>query len=286
MNIAVFPNMIKKPSREIAGSIVAFLKSQGAVVYAEDHVASIVECKGLSSISDEKIEYMISLGGDGTILRLIHRHPELNAPLMAINFGGLGFMADIQIEDIYSSLESLLKGEVHIDERMMMKGQDETGQTCEAVNDIVFHRAKNPSLIELSIFVDDIYLNTFCADGIIIATPSGSTAYSMAAGGPILTPDLKAFVITPICPHTTSNRPIVLMPEHQIRIEYMSDLEPIEVTYDGFSSFQMKTGEKFYVTLSDKKFRLVSMLHHDFYSTLRSKLGWSGKLKIREDHLQ
>lgn len=282
MKIALFPNMIKKPSREIAGNIVSFLKQKGAEVFSEDATADEIGSKHLSSVSPKEIDYMISLGGDGTILRLIHRHPELEAPLMAINFGGLGFMADIPIQDIYTSLDHLLTGKIIIQERMMMVGETQHFQTCQSVNDIVFHRSKNPSLIELSIFVDDIYLNTFCADGIIVSTPSGSTAYSMSAGGPIVTPDLNAFVITPICPHTISNRPIVLMPKSQIRVIYVSELQPIEVTYDGFSSFQMKTGEEFYIRLSEKKFRLVSMLYHDFYSTLRSKLGWSGKLKTSE----
>ncbi|BBI16775.1 NAD(+)/NADH kinase [Neochlamydia sp. S13] len=282
MHIALFPNMIKKTSGEIAQQIAAFLKKRNAHVYAEDEVADEIDAAYLSSISPDKIDYIISLGGDGTILRVIQRHPELTAPLMAINFGGLGFMADIPIQETYQSLENLLADKIVISERMMMAGKTEDNRTCYAVNDIIFHRAENPSLIEISIFVDDIYLNTYCADGIIVATPSGSTAYSMAAGGPILTPNLKAFVITPICPHTTSNRPIVLLPSHQIRIEYISKLKPIEVTYDGFSSFQMKTGEKFYLSCAQKKFRLVNMLHHDFYSTLRSKLGWSGKLKADE----
>ncbi|WP_044882118.1 NAD(+)/NADH kinase [Neochlamydia sp. EPS4] len=282
MHIALFPNMIKKTSGEIAQQIAAFLKKRNAHVYAEDEVADEIDAAYLSSISPDKIDYIISLGGDGTILRVIQRHPELTAPLMAINFGGLGFMADIPIQETYQSLEDLLADKIVISERMMMAGKTEDNRTCYAVNDIIFHRAENPSLIEISIYVDDIYLNTYCADGIIVATPSGSTAYSMAAGGPILTPNLKAFVITPICPHTTSNRPIVLLPSHQIRIEYISKLKPIEVTYDGFSSFQMKTGEKFYLSSAQKKFRLVNMLHHDFYSTLRSKLGWSGKLKADE----
>lgn len=282
MQIALFPNMIKKSSREIAGNIVTFLTKSGVEVFSEDAVAEEIGSKPLSSADPHQINYMISLGGDGTILRLIQRHPELEVPLMAINFGGLGFMADIPIQDIYQGLENLLAGKIIIQERMMMVGETQNSQTCQAVNDIVFHRSQNPSLIELAIFVDDIYLNTFCADGIIFSTPSGSTAYSLSAGGPILAPDLKAFVITPICPHTISNRPIVLIPKQQIRIVYISELQPIEITYDGFSKFQMKTGEEFYIRLSEKKFRLVSMLNHDFYSTLRSKLGWSGKLKITE----
>lgn len=283
MQIALFPNMMKKTSKEIAGNIITFLKERGADVFSEDGVADEIGSKPLSDAIPDKIDYMISIGGDGTILRLIHRHPEIHAPLMAINFGGLGFMADIPLQEIYNSLEHLLKGQVLIQERMMMMGETHNHQTCQAVNDIVFHRSKNPSLIELAIFVDDIYLNTFCADGIIISTPSGSTAYSMSAGGPIVTPDLNAFVITPICPHTISNRPIVLMPQKNIRVVYVSEWEPIEITYDGFSSFQMKTGEEFFIRLSERKFRLVGMPYHDFYSTLRSKLGWSGKLKASNE---
>lgn len=275
--------MIKKPSREIAGDIVPFLKQRGAEVYSEDQVALELGSKPLSSIDPQKIDYMISLGGDGTILRLIHSHPEIEAPLMAINFGGLGFMADIPIQDTYKSLENLLEGKIIVQERMMMVAENQNFQTFHSVNEIVFHRSTNPTLIELSIFVDDIYLNTFCADGIIVATPSGSTAYSMSAGGPILTPDLQAFVVTPICPHTISNRPIVLMPKDHIRVVYSSEYHPIEVIYDGFSSVQMKTGEEFYLRLSPKKFRLVSMLHHDFYSTLRSKLGWFARKGATKD---
>lgn len=282
MQIALFPNMIKKSSREIAGNIVQFLTSRGAKVFSEEEVAKEIGCDILSKTTPEKINYIISLGGDGTILRLVHRHPELKAPLMAINFGGLGFMADIPIHDIYSSLEDLLSGKIVVSERMMMIGETQDHQICQALNDIVFHRAKNPSLIELSLFVDDIYLNTFSSDGIIISTPSGSTAYSMAAGGPILSPELTAFVITPICPHTISNRPIVLMPKREIRVEYMSEDKPIEISHDGFSSFQMKRAENFFIRISDRKFQLVNMLHHNYYSTLRSKLGWSGKLKTAE----
>lgn len=282
MQIALFPNMIKKPSREIAGNIVQYLTERGAKVFAEDSVAKEIGSESLSTVDPRHINYMISLGGDGTILRLVHRHPELKVPLLAINFGGLGFMADIPIHEINQSLEDLLNGKIVIQKRMMMKGITQDSQTCQAVNDIVFHRAKNPSLIDISIYVDDIYLNTFCADGIIVATPSGSTAYSMSAGGPILTPDLTAFVITPICPHTISNRPIVLLPKNHIRVEYIGKRDPIEVTYDGFSNFQMRHGESFFIEVSEEKFKLINMLHHNFYSTLRSKLGWSGKLKASD----
>ena len=131
----------------------------------------------------------------------------------------------------------------------------------------------------MAIYVDDLYLNTFEADGVILATPNGSTAYSLAAGGPILSPDIEAFALTPICPHTISNRPLVLTPNQEIQIEYVSENEPIEVVSDGLSRFELKTGETIKLRRSPKTFKLVNLNRIDFFSTLRTKLGWSGKLR-------
>jgi len=144
---------------------------------------------------------------------------------------------------------------------------------------MVIHRAKNPSLIELSIHVDGTYLNTFSADGVIISTPSGSTAYSLAAGGPILSPELSAFVLTPISPHTISNRPIVFLPNHEIQIQYLSDRDPVEITFDGISCHALRTGEVFSIKKSSRCFRTVNLSRRDYFSTLRTKLGWAGKLR-------
>lgn len=279
MIIALFPNTLKTRSKNITIGIREFLTQRGVTVVVEDAEAANYDATPLSSVDPTKVDFRISLGGDGTILRLVHSHPELHAPILGINLGGLGFMADIPINDIYSSLQDLLNGNYHISERLMMNGETVEGKKCFAVNEMVIHRAQNPCLVDLSIYVDGNYLNTFSADGIIISTPSGSTAYSLAAGGPILTPELSAFVITPICPHTISNRPIVLMPKEEIQIQYISDHEAVEITYDGFTRFHMNSGEVFKITHSVNKFKLVNMAYHDYFSTLRSKLGWAGKLK-------
>lgn len=279
MIIAIFPNTKKKPSIEIARNISEFLRKRHVEVVAEEEIASSIEADNLSSCDPGSVDFLISIGGDGTILRLIHKHPELRAPIMPINMGSFGFMADIPINAIFPSLENLLEGRFKIQNRMMMEGETEKGEKGFAVNEIAIHRAQNPCLIDLAIHVDGRYLNTFSADGIIIATPTGSTAYSLAAGGPILTPNLNAFVLTPICPHTISNRPIVLMPENEIRIEYISAHEPVEIIYDGIPCFPMATGETMQITQSSRKFSLVSMPDHDFFFTLRTKLGWAGKLK-------
>lgn len=279
MIIALFPNLSKRQSKSIAIGIREYLNQNGVTVTARDDEAEAIGAVPLHTIPPETIDFVITLGGDGTILRFIHTHPEIVAPVIGINLGGLGFMADIPITDIYPCLQAILNGNFKVEERMMMDGSTQTGQTCFALNDIVIHRATNPCLIELAIHVDGNYLNTFFADGVIVATPSGSTAYSLAAGGPILSPQLTAFILTPISPHTISNRPIVVLPSQNISIQYISEHDPIEVTYDGVASFRMSTGEMFNITRSQRLFKLVNLPQYDYYSTLRKKLGWTGKLK-------
>lgn len=279
MIIGLFPNLTKRQSKSIAIGIREYLTQRGVHVVAEDSEADSLGAEPLSQVTPEQISFSIILGGDGTILRFLHRYEALKAPLLGINLGSLGFMTDIPTTEIYPGLHSLLQGNFHIEERMMMEGTTLDNKQCFALNDIVIHRARNPCLVELVIHVDGNYLNTFSADGIIIATPSGSTAYSLASGGPILTPELHAFVLTPISPHTISNRPIVLLPKQSIQVQYISDYQPVEVTYDGIASFGMATGEMFYITVAKRVFKLVSLPQYDYFSTLRQKLGWTGKLK-------
>lgn len=279
MTIALFPNMTKARWKKIAVGIREFLSERKIPMVCQDEAAKEMALPPLSSVDPSEITFSLSMGGDGTILRLVHRHPDITAPIMGINLGTLGFMADVPVGEIYPSLEDLLQGSYEIQERVMMEGETPFGESCFAVNEMVVHRAINPSLIGLAIHIDGVYLNTFSADGVIISTPSGSTAYSLAAGGPILAPELNAFVLTPISPHTISNRPIVLMPKEEISIQYLSDYEhPVEIAFDGISRFHMRTGERFRIRPSDRKFRLVSLLRTDYYSTLRTKLGWTGRL--------
>jgi NAD+ kinase len=278
MIIALFPNEKKKDSFPLATEICTFLKAQHVTVVAEDEKAKKIGAKPLSTVNESEIKFLISMGGDGTILRISHRYSHLDAAIVGINLGHLGFMADIPISDIYPSLTDLLKNHYTLDSRIALEAHLHK-QRLRAVNDIVIHRAHNYSLIELSIHVDDVHINTFQADGIIITTPNGSTAYSLAAGGPILSPNLQAFMITPICPHTISNRPIVLSPDKTLKIQYNSPYPPIEVRADGLDAFPMKSGETLTVHRSEKSFKRVTLHRHEYFSTLRTKLGWSGKLR-------
>ena len=279
MIIALFPYKQKKESLHLAIAIQEYLSTRGVLVVSEDDMASSIGVRPLSEIDPDQIDFLLSMGGDGTILGLVHQYDHLNAAIIGINLGHLGFMADIPLSEIYPSLQDLLSGQFIIDERITIEGQLPNGEKNFAVNDFVIHRGKNSSLIEIAIQVNGTYLNTFLADGIIVSTPNGSTAYSLAAGGPILTPNLNALLLTPISPHTISNRPMVLNAEEKIQIQYLSDYEPIEVSVDGVAQYELRTGEVLTLTKSEKLFRLVSLTRHDYFSTLRTKLGWAGKLR-------
>lgn len=278
MIFALFPNLAKKNSKKTTLEISDFLLAKGVRIVTADDKAAELNLPPLSSCDPKEVSFMVSLGGDGTILSVAHRNSEITAPIVGINMGNLGFMADITTEEIYPRLQDILDGNFAIQERLMIQGNSED-KDFFAINEIVIHRGKSPFLIELHLRVNGLYLNTFSADGLIISTPNGSTAYSLAAGGPILTPDLDAFVITPISPHTISNRPIVIKGNTEIEIEFVTGHDQVEVNYDGFVHHTLSKGTNFCVSASKRKFRLVNFKKHDFFSTLRKKLGWTGKLK-------
>jgi NAD+ kinase len=280
MKIAVFPNNSNQHSPVVFEKIKEFLHKNQVKVYTESSIASFVGVLPLSEINPSVLDFMIAMGGDGTILHLAHKYLPNSVPILGVNLGHLGFMADVPVEDLLPSLKDLLEGKFIIENRIALEGLSPDGKKTFAINDFVIHRAQNPSLVKFSIHLDDLYLNTFEADGVIIATPNGSTAYSLAAGGPILSPGLDGIVITPICPHTISNRPIVLTSSHSIKIEYLSDkAPPIEVVADGLQKFELHPSHVFKFHKSSLTFKLVNLTRRDYYSTLRTKLGWSGKLR-------
>ena len=279
MTIALFPHTTHQETDKLCKEIISFFQKHHVLVVVEDELAQRFNLPPLSSANVSEIKFLISMGGDGTILNLAHKYRHLDAAILGINLGHLGFMADIPISDLIPSLKDLLEGSYTIENRIVLEGTSPQMQTSYAINDFVIHRAQNPSLIQFSIYLDDLYLNTFEADGIILATPNGSTAYSLAAGGPILSPGLDGIVMTPICPHTISNRPIVLTTSHEIKVQYLSHYHPIEVIADGIDKFSLNHGESFRFKKSQKIFRLVNLNRRDYFTTLRTKLGWAGKLR-------
>jgi NAD+ kinase len=279
MIVALFPSRTHKDALKLAEKVISFFDKHKVHVVVDDEFAKVLNKPLLSETAPTDIHLMISMGGDGAILKRTHQYHGIQAPILGINLGHLGFMADIPLSEIEESLTDLINGEYTIQNRLILEGETTQGEKSYAINDIVIHRGHNPSLIELSIHVDDLYLNTFQADGLIISTPNGSTAYSLAAGGPILVPSLEAIVITPISPHTISNRPIVLSSTQKIEVKYLSHHKPVEVVTDGVDHSMLKTHETVRIHRSLKNFKLINLTKKDFFSTLRTKLGWSGKLR-------
>jgi len=279
MIIGLIPNEEKKQSFKLAKEIISFLSSHNVTLVTDDQFAEELNLKALSKVKPSKVDLLIGMGGDGTMLHLFHKYEKLDIPLLGINLGDVGFMADIPVEEMQENLQEIISKKYRIQERMVLEGCLGGSFPILAANDLVFHRGKNHSMIELAIYVDGNYFNTFRADGLIIATPTGSTAYSLAAGGPILAPQLDGFALTPICPHTISYRPTVITADHEIEIKYLSHLkDPIEVWADGIDAKPMYADEIVKVKKSKKKLKLIKLDRHDFYSILRTKLMWLGKI--------
>lgn len=272
MRFSLFVNKSKPAALHVAERVKALLEVQDVVVTDFDPHA-------------ENIDFYCTIGGDGTILQLLHQAHHLHAPIIGINLGGLGFLAEISPDSLEKSLETFMQGSYTTSRRLMVQATTPSGQVFTAANDIVLHRVKNPHLIDIAVHVKDGYLNTFAGDGLIIATPTGSTAYSLAAGGPILTPNLEALVLTPIAAHTISNRPIVLSPREEIRLEYLNSYNPLEVSFDGITTACLSPRDILTVTLAPTTFSLVSLQGVDFYATMRRKLGWTGRLRLNEEAL-
>ncbi|MCI5052905.1 MAG: NAD(+)/NADH kinase [Simkaniaceae bacterium] len=277
MIVILYPSTSHARCVEIVEHVHQFLVKEGFQTVIAGDQSDQFSIPHVSTIDGHDAGLIISFGGDGALIRCAHQHMHLDAPILGINLGHLGFMADIPIQDIDKSLKDFIAGEYTIQNRLMVETKDPTGKTYTAINDFVLHRSGNPKLIEVSIHVDGTYVNNFVADGIIVAAPNGSTAYSLAAGGPILDPSLEAFVITPVSPHTISNRPIVISSSKKLEIKYLSD-SPVDVVIDGVEKFPIDQEQSIHLSRSKQNFKLVNLIRNDFFSTVRSKLGWSGKL--------
>lgn len=276
-SVGIFGHIEKQGVIEIAENIVKKLNALEISVSACPPLNSSLN---IDELDPSSIDCLLTIGGDGAILHVFHIYPDLIAPVMGINLGHLGFLTEIPKNSIDKALEKLISGNYTIQKRLMMRA--ELGlETFQAVNDIVIHRGKIPSLIDLAITVDGCFLNSFCADGMIIATPSGSTAYSLSAGGPIVSPELEALILTPICPHAISNRPIVLMPHQSIEIHYYNKGESVEITCDGHSQHMLESGKTLSIKPASQQFSMIKLKNHDYFETLRTKLGWSGQVRYR-----
>ena len=221
---------------------------------------------------ERDIEFAIVVGGDGTILRAARFYAPLNIPVFGVNIGRLGFLAQAQADEIETALEKLIKNEYKIDERLML---NLPSANLNALNDIVIKNSNSSKTVELSVYLNGNHVCNYLADGLIVATPTGSTAYTLSAGGPILEPSLEAIVLAPICPHTLNMRPLVIPADETVEIRAKKETqEPLSVFIDG--QIEIKEQKNVIIKKSEQTAKIVLLNKNDdgFYTVLKEKLNW------------
>lgn len=277
--------IVSKPIREVVCAVVPplleWLHERKIQTFLDTEGQSCLDASGPGiprELLAKKVDLLIVLGGDGTLLsaaRALHGH---NVPILAVNLGALGFLTSVTLEELYPVLEHALAGRHRSSERMMLEAAvSHNGATAEpqpALNDAVVTKSALARMLDFDVYVDKNHVGRYRADGLIVATPTGSTAYSLAAGGPIVHPDLDAFVITPICPHMLTNRPLVIPGGAHIEVDFSAAEEPVYLTLDGQIGLQLGSTDRVTITKSPNKVKLVRPPDKTYYEILRSKLRW------------
>jgi NAD+ kinase len=250
------------------------------------HLAKV----GATVVSADEIaqaDLAIAIGGDGTMLYASRLTRETGTPILGINRGRLGFLADVTPDEMLKSVDHVLKGNFTTDSRLVLKaclrGTDGDEQIAYALNDVVLQRRETGRMVDFETRVGDQYVNTHSGDGLIVATPTGSTAYALSCGGPIIEPQLDAVVIVPVCPHTLTDRPLVISAEQAIEISLLErDDTKAEITVDGFSMGNIDPNDKLLISADSKRVTLLHPPGYDFYEILRSKLFWGQDSRKRD----
>ena len=229
-----------------------------------------------------KIQVLLSFGGDGTMLYSAQYAINADAILVGVNFGKLGFLADINFQELNSVLKEIESKKFNIEKRILLEGRilSDKSEKQLAVNDFVIEKGSWPRIIEIDTYVDGKFLTTFRADGLIVSTPTGSTGYSLSSGGPILLPEMDSIILSPICPHTLTVRPIVIPGNSKIEIEAYSGYETVTINKDGQQIYKIKPPVRLLIKKSEKYLKLFKRVNKDYFQTLREKLMWG--VDIRE----
>ncbi len=227
----------------------------------------------------QDFSFVIVVGGDGTLLSAARFYAKLDTPVLGINSGRLGFLAQVKPQNIEEGLQKILKGKFSIEERLMLEATDEKEHSeflFPALNDIVIKGGTLSRPARLYLYINDKHVCDYLADGLIISTPTGSTAYTLSAGGPVLVPELDAFVIVPICPHSLTTRPLVIPANEQIKVKASTNHGSTYLTADGQEIAELKNLESIYIGQHSKKAKLIRIEkeNNGFYSILREKLHW------------
>lgn len=285
MTLGIVPNITKTDILKIVNNIVDQLKNAGIDYVICESINTLID-KSKTLISNTaflplkeliaKSDMVVSIGGDGTMLNTAYEVRNTSTPLLGVNFGKLGFLAEFDIDSFKEFLTDIKKNNFVIEERMALIGSvnDNAEKNLYAINDIVIEKGPWHKMIEVTIKINNEYVTTFSADGIIIATPTGSTGYSLSTGGPIVNPTADVITLSPIAPHSLSMRPLVISSKQKITIIVKSHYSKIQISCDGQRAYSYDSPSTIAIEKSDSPIRLVHSNRMDYFETLRNKLYW------------
>ena len=284
--IGIIAKQNKPEAVTITGRLVEWLQPKGVEVYIEEGIEKSLRpnlrAPFLNPVKREEIpshaEMIIVLGGDGTLLSVARLVGSHEVPILGVNLGGLGFLTEITLEELYRVLERVIQGDFVTDERVVFHAavirRGERLAEFIVLNDAVINKGALARIIDLETTINGEYLTTFKSDGLIISTPTGSTAYNLSAGGPIVYPSLHCIIITPICPHTLTNRPIVIPDDVQIRATLKAKQQEVILTLDGQQGFSLEFEDVVEVRKAEGRILLIKSPYRHYFEVLREKLKW------------
>jgi NAD+ kinase len=272
---------------QLLGQLASWLEEHHVEPILDQETAQLTPGRNTRVLSRDDlpgaVDLVVLLGGDGTLLAMANGIAKAgaNVPILGVNFGSLGFLTEVTLPELYPALESVLAGRATIDERLMLRCRvsrtPESALEYLVVNDVVITKGALSRIIDLSVWVEEQFVATFKADGLILATPTGSTAYNLSAGGPIVHPAVDGFVLTPIAPHTLTNRPIVIPSGQRVRIKprMRAEHDDIYATFDGQTGFSLERHHEVLVWRAEAPLRLVRSASRTYFEVLRQKLKWA-----------
>ncbi len=282
--IFIHGNLKKKQLSSVIPVLCAWLEKYDLDYVFEPDLQSVIKKSGKNQKKfgelDESFDLVITLGGDGTVLRMI-QNCEYDIPILPVNLGGLGFLTEVTVPELATKFPEILTGKYWLDERRLLEAEiNSTGETFSGLNDAVLDKAGFPRVIFIHTSVDGVLFNNFVADGVIISTPTGSTGYSLSAGGPLISPEAEVLLLNPICPHSLTNRPVIFPAEKQIQVH--TEHIHFNLVLDGQVVRQCSSGEIIKITRSSRKIRIVRHVDTHFFEILRKKLNWGEDLRSKE----
>jgi len=287
--IGIIPNLSKDSDLHLTESLTNWLIEKNQEVLLNSGIALRIGKPDLGLKNEEifiNSDIIIVLGGDGTLLNIARQSAYYNVPLFGINLGHLGFLTEVEAEEMFPALEKLISGDYEIEKRMMLEATVETDniqmEKMIALNDIGITKGPFSRIIRMGIYINDDYVDLYSADGVVISSPTGSTAYSLSAGGPIVSPDVKVMIITPICPHILHSRPIVVSNEDVVKVEVCQNNNEVMLTVDGQQGYKLKAGDIVTVRQAQCYTSLVKLKDRSFYQVLRKKISerWNPNRKF------